>query len=227
MTKILIIDDEKHILELLKINLEAEDYIVETWNRGDMFLQKCLEFKPDLILLDIMLPGIDGLSICKEIKTSDIFKNIGIILISAKIEEDIKIKGLDIGADDYITKPFSIREVLSRVNALVRRLQPLSSIDEVYSNRNITYDFKNKILYKEEIPLELTNKEIKLIELLIKNKGKILTREFILEKIWNKEVGENSGRSLDVYIRKLRGKIDDNPNISLIETIHGKGYKFI
>lgn len=228
MNKILIIDDEPYILELLKINLEAVDYLVKTLISGKNLVDICLEFQPDVILLDIMLPDIDGFELCKLIKSHPILNKIGIILVSAKGEIDDKVYGLDLGADDYIAKPFSIKEIISRVNALLRRVNLTCKIEKnVYLHRDLKFDFSNKIVYKNEKPLDLTHKELKLLELLISNVDKVVSREVILNKIWSKEDSTKVGRSLDVYIRKLRLKLDDGNFDSYIETVHGRGYKLV
>lgn len=228
MNKILIVDDEPYILELLKINLEAVDYLVKTLISGKNLVDICLEFQPDIILLDIMLPDINGFELCKLIKSHPILNKIGIILVSAKGEIDDKVYGLDLGADDYISKPFSIKEIISRVKALLRRVNLSCKIEKnVYLHRELKFDFNNKIVYKNEIPLDLTHKELKLLELLMSNVDKVVSRELILNKIWSKEESTKVGRSLDVYIRKLRLKLDDGNIDSYIETVHGRGYKLV
>lgn len=231
MNKILIIDDEPYILELLKINLEVAGYLVKTLISGKNLVDICLEFQPEIILLDIMLPDIDGLELCKIIKSHSNLNKIGIILVSAKGEIDDKVYGLNLGADDYIAKPFSIKEILSRVNALLRRVNLTCKVEKVeknvYQHRELKFDFNNKVVYKNEAPLDLTHKELKLLELLILNVNKVVSREVILNKIWSKEESTKIGRSLDVYIRKLRLKLDNGNFDSYIETVHGRGYKLV
>ncbi|MEG0137177.1 MAG: response regulator, partial [Cetobacterium sp.] len=149
MNKILIVDDEPYILELLKINLEAAGYLVKTLVSGKKIVDICLEFQPEIILLDIMLPDIDGLELCKIIKSHPILNKIGIILVSAKGEIDDKVYGLDLGADDYIAKPFSIKEIISRVNALSRRVSVACKVEKnTYIHRELKFDFNNKVVYK-------------------------------------------------------------------------------
>lgn len=228
MNKILIVDDEPYILELLKINLEVAGYFVKTSISGKNLVDICLEFQPEIILLDIMLPDVDGLELCKIIKSHPNLNKIGVILVSAKGEIDDKVYGLDLGADDYIAKPFSIKEIISRVNALSRRVNLTCKVEKnVYQHRELKFDFNNKVVYKNEIPLDLTHKELKLLELLILNVNKVVSREVILNKIWSKEESTKIGRSLDVYIRKLRLKLDNGNFDSYIETVHGRGYKLI
>jgi len=223
MKKIFIIDDENYILELLKINLEMEGFQVVTSNTGKNIIPTLDYEKPDLILLDLMLPGINGLDVCKEIKSYKKYKNIGIIIISAKSEETDKILGLEIGADDYITKPFSIKEMIARINAVIRRITRNNNNTE---NKNqILLDSENNIILKNGKILDLQTKEFNLLKYLIKNKGRIISRKEILENVWNYDGNANT-RSLDVYIRKLRIKLQDE-NENIITTIRGQGYKFL
>ncbi|MFK4785959.1 response regulator transcription factor [Fusobacterium sp. MFO224] len=221
MKKIFIIDDENYILELLKINLEMEGFQVVTSNTGKNVLNILDREKPDLILLDLMLPEINGFDICKKIKSFEKYKNIGIIIISAKSEENDKIVGLEIGADDYITKPFSIKEIIARINAVTRRTSKNSTENKNY----IVLDIKNNTILKNGEILELQTKEFNLLKYLIKNKGRVVSRQELLENVWNYD-SPSSTRSLDVYIRKLRVKLQDE-NESIITTIRGQGYKFL
>ncbi|MGO2117781.1 MAG: response regulator transcription factor [Fusobacterium sp.] len=221
MKKIFIIDDENYILELLKINLEMEGFQVVTSNTGKNVLNILDKEKPDLILLDLMLPETNGFDICKKIKSFEKYKNIGIIIISAKSEENDKIVGLEIGADDYITKPFSIKEIIARINAVTRRTSKNSTENKNY----IVLDIKNNTILKNGEILELQTKEFNLLKYLIKNKGRVVSRQELLENVWNYD-SPSSTRSLDVYIRKLRVKLQDE-NESIITTIRGQGYKFL
>ena len=221
--KILIVDDEEHIIELIKFNLENAGYETLTATNGIDALRIIREESPRLILLDIMLPGMDGYDICKEIRKDNIIANIPVIMITAKGEEVDKILGLELGADDYITKPFSIRELIARVKALIRRTGT-SMPDHNYKFSNISIDF-NEIL-KDDTKIDLTLKEFELLEILIKNKGRVMTRDFLLDKIWGYEyIGET--RTVDVHIRHLRQKVeDDDKNPKYIETVRGIGYRF-
>ena len=224
--KVLIIDDEENIVELLQFNLETSDYIVDySYDGFDGFL-KAKENKPDLLLLDLMLPGMDGLDVCKEIKRDKETSKTSIIMLTAKSEELDKILGLELGADDYITKPFSIRELLARVKAVLRRSNSDEISEEIYELGRLKVDFeRHEVLINNE-KVELTLKEFELLEILIKNKGKILRRETLLDKVWGYEyIGET--RTVDVHIRYLRKKIeDDDKNPKFIETIRGVGYRF-
>ncbi|MCM0648746.1 response regulator transcription factor [Clostridium swellfunianum] len=223
--KILAVDDEEHIQELLKFNLENSGYKVICCSTGTEALKLAKVEKPDLILLDVMLPGIDGYDVCKEIRKDNNISSIPIIMITAKSEELDKILGLELGADDYMTKPFSIRELLARVKAVLRRttIQP---IDKSYRFDNIIVDFEKHEVTKEGKRVELTLKEFEVLEILIKNKGRVVTREFLLDKVWGYEYfGET--RTVDVHIRHLRQKIEeDDKSPKFIETIRGVGYRF-
>jgi two-component system alkaline phosphatase synthesis response regulator PhoP len=223
--KILVIDDEEHILELIKFNLETNGYKVSIATNGIDALKHARAEAPQLILLDLMLPGMDGYDVCKEIRRDNSISNIPIIMITAKGEELDKILGLELGADDYITKPFSIRELMARVKAVLRRTTT-QYIDKSYKFGNITIDFQKHEVLKYEDRIELTLKEFELLEILIKNKGRVMTRDFLLDKIWGYEyIGET--RTVDVHIRHLRQKIeDDDKNPKYIETIRGIGYRF-
>ena len=201
--KVLIVDDEEHIVELLQFNLVNAGYKVITANNGLDALKKVKENKPDLLLLDLMLPGMDGLDVCKEIKRDKETSKTSIIMLTAKSEELDKILGLELGADDYITKPFSIRELLARVKAVLRRSNSDEISEEIYELGRLKVDFeRHEVLINNE-KVELTLKEFELLEILIKNKGKILRRETLLDKVWGYEyIGET--RTVDVHIRYLR-----------------------
>ena len=185
-----------------------------------------LEERPNLILLDLMIPGKDGYDVCKEIRSTKEVMNTPIIMLTAKSEEIDKILGLELGADDYITKPFSVRELLARVKAVLRRFSIVESEENVLVFGDLTVDFEKREVLIKNNKLELTLKEFELLEILIKNKGKILTRDTLLDKIWGYEyIGET--RTVDVHIRYLRKKIEsDDKNPKFIETIRGVGYRF-
>ena len=224
--KILVVDDEEHIAELISYNLSSNGYKVITANNGIDAVKVAIEEKPSLILLDLMIPGKDGYDVCKEVRSNNEIRNTPIIMLTAKSEELDKILGLELGADDYITKPFSVRELLARVKAVLRRFSFVEPESNVLVFGDLTADFdKREILVKDK-KLELTLKEFELLEILIRNKGKILTRDTLLDKIWGYEyIGET--RTVDVHIRYLRKKIEaDDKNPKLIETIRGVGYRF-
>ncbi|SHH40724.1 two-component system, OmpR family, alkaline phosphatase synthesis response regulator PhoP [Clostridium collagenovorans DSM 3089] len=224
-SKILVVDDEIHILELIGFNLEKNGYEVIKATDGIEALKLAKEHTPQIILLDLMLPGMDGYDVCKELRKCSYTANIPIIMLTAKGEEFDKILGLELGADDYMTKPFSVRELLARVKAILRRTTQQYE-EKKYVFGNITVDFEKHEVLKDEVKIELTLKEFELLETLIKNKGRVINREYLLEKIWGYEyIGET--RTIDVHIRHLRKKIEeDDKNPIYIQTVRGIGYRF-
>ena len=224
MKKILIIDDEIHIVELLKFNLENNGYKVDySYDGFDGYL-KTKEFQPDLILLDWMLPNISGIDLLKKIRSDETLEQIPVIMLTAKNMEEDKLEGLEDGADDYITKPFSVKEVLARITSVLRRYKYTSNEKiEVLKADDIQVNVNKHIVTKNGQEIELTLKEFQILKLLIENKGNVLTRTFLLDKIWGYDYyGET--RTLDVHIRHLRKQIGDNDS-KLIETVRGVGYK--
>ena len=224
MKKILIIDDEIHIVDLLKFNLENNGYKVDySYDGFDGYL-KTKEFQPDLILLDWMLPNISGIDLLKKIRSDETLEQIPVIMLTAKNMEEDKLEGLEDGADDYITKPFSVKEVLARITSVLRRYKYTSNEKiEVLKADDIQVNVNKHIVTKNGQEIELTLKEFQILKLLIENKGNVLTRTFLLDKIWGYDYyGET--RTLDVHIRHLRKKIGDNDS-KLIETVRGVGYK--
>ena len=224
MKKILIIDDEIHIVELLKFNLENNGYKVDySYDGFDGYL-KTKEFQPDLILLDWMLPNISGIDLLKKIRSDETLEQTPVIMLTAKNMEEDKLEGLQDGADDYITKPFSVKEVLARITSVLRRYKYTTNEKvEVLKADDIQVNVNKHIVTKNGQEIELTLKEFQILKLLIENKGNVLTRTFLLDKIWGYDYyGET--RTLDVHIRHLRKKIGDNDS-KLIETVRGVGYK--
>lgn len=225
MAKILVIDDEKHILELLKFNLEVSGYEVICSDNGKEGLEMAINEKPDLVLLDWMLPNISGIEVLKTIREDSEISRLPVIMLTAKNMEDDKIEGLDNGADDYITKPFSVKELMARVKTVLRRYR--ASEGDAISAGNIKLYTEKREVYKDGEKIDLTLKEFELLRLLIQNRGKVLTREELLDKVWGYEFfGET--RTVDVHIRYLRKKLDNGSGEEkCIETIRGVGYKLI
>ncbi|TYQ12712.1 UNVERIFIED_CONTAM: two-component system alkaline phosphatase synthesis response regulator PhoP [Acetivibrio alkalicellulosi] len=224
---IFFVEDEKHIQELVKFNLEEKGYKVRVFEDGESLLKECKHALPSLFILDVMLPGIDGFEICRRIRQDNHLKKIPVIILTAKGEEFDKVLGLELGADDYITKPFSIREFVARVRAMYRRADSNENNEiEVIRAGNIKIDFLKREVFKDDKCLELSYKEFEILKLLILNKGKVLSRDTLLEKIWGFDYfGET--RTVDVHIRYLRQKIEDNDNQPVyIETVRGIGYRF-
>lgn len=225
--RILVVDDEENISELLKYNLQLHGYAVDTAFDGIEGFEKAKMIRPDIILLDLMLPGMDGLKVCSRIREDSDIKDTPIIMLTAKNMEKDKIAGLEKGADDYITKPFSVKELIARIKAVTRRYSSSASAihDESFEMGDFHVDMENYDLYISGHKIELTLKEFELFKLLAQNKGKVLSRNFLLDNIWGYEYyGET--RTVDVHIRHLRKKIEkDDKNPQYIETVRGIGYR--
>jgi len=225
MKKILIIEDEKDLVTGLKFNLEARDYKISTAYDGEAGYRKALEEKPDLVILDLMLPKLNGYEVCKRLKKE--VPNTLIIMLTAKSQEAEIVTGLELGADDYITKPFSVLELLARINNLLRRVQSGSEIPEVYRFGDIEINFKKYDASKKGKSLKLSPREYEILHYFIKKQGEIVTRDDLLSQIWGYDSFPNT-RTVDAHIAKLRGKIEDKPEEpKLIVTLHGLGYKFL
>ena len=229
---ILVVEDDEEILGMLKLNLENQGYRVLTAGEGYEALHLARVEKPDLLLLDIMLPGIDGYEVCRILRSGSESSAIPIIMLTAKGEELDVVLGLEMGADDYVTKPFSIRELLSRIKAHLRRNGIKQDIKEpdrrekVLTAGSLTLNPEAYKVYLKGAQVNLTNKEFELLKLLMLNQGIVLKREVLLEKIWGYDT-EIDTRTVDVHIRYLRQKIEENPaEPRYIETIRGVGYSF-
>jgi two-component system alkaline phosphatase synthesis response regulator PhoP len=229
--RILVVDDETYIVELVKFNLEKEGFRVIVAYDGLGALDMVREQRPDLIILDIMLPNMDGLEVCRNLKSDLNFHTIPIIMLTAKGEEVDTILGLEMGADDYIKKPFSPREMVARVKARLRALKILEAEKamgkKVYVINELIVVPDKYESFLGENKLELTPKEFDLLTLLVSNQGKVFTREALLEKVWGYEYTGDT-RTVDVHIRHLRQKLGDDSNFpDYIETVRGVGYRFI
>ncbi|MGL4992091.1 MAG: response regulator transcription factor [Sarcina sp.] len=225
--KILIVDDEMHIRELIKFNLEKNGFKTIQAADGKEGLELAKERQVDLIILDLMLPLMDGFEVCKEVRRDNVICDTPIIMLTAKGEEIDKIVGLELGADDYMTKPFSVRELVARVKAQLRRNSGSRQESNVVSFGDVTVNLQTREVRKSGNLVDLTLKEFEILKILIKNKGTIITREVLLDRVWGYEyIGET--RTVDVHIRHLRQKIEvDDKNPMFIQTIRGVGYKFI
>lgn len=226
--KILIIDDEENIAELIKFNLELNGYQTECAYDGKTGISRIKTWKPDLVLLDIMLPEVDGITILQILRSEDEFKETPVIMMTAKSQDSDKFIGFESGADDYVTKPFIVKELVYRVKAVLKRSASRASSqlteDEVIAINDLILDFHNYQILKNQKKLELTLKEYELIKYLAENSNRVLTRDDILDKVWGYDFFGES-RTLDVHIRNLRKKIGDD-NQGIIETVRGVGYKF-
>lgn len=225
MKKILIIEDEKDMVTGLKFNLEARDYTVITAYDGETGYQKALTEKPDLVILDLMLPKLNGYEVCKLLKKE--IPDLAIIMLTAKSQEAEIVTGLELGADDYITKPFSVLELLARMSALFRRVKSDSGIQEVHRFGDLEINFKKYFARKKGKSLKLSPREYELLRCFIERQGEIISREELLKQIWGYESYPDT-RTVDAHIAKLRQKIEDEPEEpKLIVTVHGIGYKFL
>ena len=224
--KILVVEDEKSISDILKINLEKNGFKVITAYDGEEAVDKALTENPDLILLDVMLPKMDGFSVCRKLRET---LSTPIIMLTARDEEVDKVLGLELGADDYMTKPFSLRELMARVKANLRRTQltdKSSDESKVLEFGDLIIDIEKYEIKKRGEIIDLTFREFELLKFLATNKGKIFTREILLNKVWDYEF-YGDVRTVDVTIRRLREKIEDNPSIPVyIMTKRSVGYYF-
>ncbi len=214
-------EDDRSIRELVIYTLRNTGFEAEGFESGTELYEAVENKIPQLILLDIMLPDEDGISILKNIRNNSATEKIPVIMVTAKGTEYDKITGLDSGADDYISKPFGVMELISRIKAVLRRTQT-EETDKILSYRNIKINPSSHTVTVDNVPIELTLKEYELLFLLIKNKGNVLTRDMLLEKIWGYNF-DGETRTVDVHIRTLRSKIKDNGEI--IETVRGVGYR--
>lgn len=226
--KLLIIDDEVHILELLRYNLESSGYEVVQAESGEEALEKLKKIKVDGVILDLMLPGIDGIEVLRQIRQSE-HMHLPVIMLTAKNEEIDAVIGLEMGADDYIGKPFRTRELISRVKSVLRRAQlreeSYKSHEEIVE-KGLYVNTQSHQIFNDGVEVFLTLKEFELLEKLLKSPGRVFTRDELLESIWGYDyVGET--RTVDVHIRQLRKKIEeDDKNPEKILTVRGIGYKY-
>jgi len=227
MKKILIVEDELNMVNGLKDNLEFEGYEIDTAIEGRTGLQKILQLRYDLILLDIMLPEVSGFDICRTARKEGI--NTPIILLTAKGEEIDKVLGLELGADDYITKPFSLRELLARIKAILRRSTGLEdgAESEFVTIGNIKVNFKNYVALEGGGEIKMSHKEFEVLHYMYENAGKIIHRDDLISRVWSIDYDINT-RTVDNFILKLRQKIEADANKpKIILTVHGLGYKMI
>lgn len=231
--KILLVDDEKNILELVRYNLEREGYRVLTAMDGDAAIELARAELPDLIVLDVMLPGISGLEVCRNLLADSSTRNIPVIMLSARAGEVDRVLGLEIGADDYVTKPFSPRELVARVKARLRRTGLERVSGEERAGRGARLDFGRLVIDEDRFSVyidgknqELTATEFDLLRLMAAQPGRVFTREQLLEQVWGYDFAGDS-RTVDVHIRHIRQKLEGLPDgASLIETVRGVGYRF-
>ncbi len=222
--KILIVEDERQILESLKDFFILQSYEVLGAPTGDEGLTLGLTESPDLIVLDIMLPGMHGFDVCRGLRSGGYAGPV--LFLTAKGEEVDKLTGFDVGGDDYVTKPFSLLELHARVRALLRRAEKEQPNEEVYAFDNISVNFTTYDLRVEGNAVRLSAKEMELLRFLVNHRGQVLSRDVLLEKVWNYD-SEVSTRTVDTHILNLRRKLQDGPPNRHIQTVHGVGYKFV
>jgi len=226
MTKILIVEDQEDLLRGLEINLTQEGYRVLKAARGELAVDLAIRENPNLIILDVMLPGMSGLDVCRELRRKGI--EVPIIMLTAKSDEIDRVVGLEIGADDYVTKPFSLRELLARIRVRLRR-PPTQTTEALarYRFGGVEIDFIRFTATRDGKPLQLTSKEFNLLRLLIRCRGEVVTRDRMLDEVWGYESYPTT-RTVDNHILKLRQKLEADPaNPQYILTIYGEGYKFV
>ncbi|MDO8715238.1 MAG: response regulator transcription factor [Dehalococcoidales bacterium] len=224
--KILVVEDDRNLLDTIKYNLHKEGYEVVTAADGAKALETARAEKPDLIILDVMLPEVSGLEVCRILRKET---TTPILMLTARVEETDKIVGLETGADDYMTKPFSLRELIARVRAMLRRTKMAENKTEVKAETmtigDIKIDVARHLVFKGAATVELTPKEFDLLAFLAGNKGFVFSRDQLLEKVWGYEFAGDT-RTVDVHIRWLRQKLEDNPEKPAhLLTVRGTGYK--
>jgi two-component system, OmpR family, response regulator MprA len=216
--RLLIIEDDEGIVRVLRRALSYEGYQLDVASDGETGLKLSRESSPDLVILDLMLPGMDGLAVCERLRTGG---NVPILMLTARDTLQDRVEGLDAGADDYIVKPFELEELLARVRALLRRTQ--SDRETILSFADLVLDTSSRLATRKEHSISLTAKEYDLLELFMRHPRQVLTREMIFDRVWGYDFGGESN-VLDVYIRYLRQKLESNGEARLIQTVRGVGY---
>lgn len=228
MTRILIVEDEEAMRNGLKDNLEFEGYEIETAEDGKIGLSKINNNKYDLIVMDVMMPNLSGFEVCKKMRSAG--NKTPVILLTARGEEIDKILGLELGADDYITKPFSVRELIARIKAILRRTENSTNNDSnnvLLNLGRLKLDFTNYAAYENESEVSMTHREFELIKYLYERRNQTVSRDDLLKNIWDQNVFTTT-RTIDNFIVKLRQKMEEDPNNpKIILTVHGIGYKMI
>jgi DNA-binding response OmpR family regulator len=225
MTKILIVEDEPNMVSGLRDNFEFEGYEVITAEDGLSGLNRALHESPDLVLLDVMMPRMSGLDVCKQLKSKR--PSVPVIMLTARGQEVDKVVGLELGADDYVTKPFSIRELLARVKAVLRRAQTVPKEQERYSFADVEVDLRSCQVSKKGKSLEFSSKEFELLKYFLCHPGETLSRDRLLEDVWGYDHFPTT-RTVDAHIVRLRQKLEAKPEEPrFILTVHGTGYKFV
>jgi len=223
--KIFIIEDETSIIKLVQHNLEKEGFIVSSSENGNDGLKQLKKFEPNLLLLDWMLPDLSGIEICKHIRKDNKFKTLPIIMLTAKGEDEDKIKGLESGVDDYLTKPFSFKELLARIKAVLRRSNP-EIVSDSLEFEDLSLDRVEKRVFRDNLEIKLGPTEFRLLEFFLTNPKRVYTRDQILENVWPNNINVES-RTIDVHIRRLRQSINIDNKKEFIRTVRASGYSLI
>ena len=224
--KILVVEDEKNIAKVLSYNLEREVYQVSVAADGEIALEKARKEIPDLVILDLMLPKMNGLEVCRQLRADRKTAAISILMLTAKTQEADRVVGLELGADDYVTKPFSIRELTARVKAILRRASRASELPEVWRCGQLTVDWARRVVKAKTRAVQLTPKEFDLLKALVEALGRVLSREALLERVWGYDRSmEIQSRTVDLHISQLRQKLGEEGKRIL--TVTGTGYRFL
>jgi phosphate regulon transcriptional regulator PhoB len=222
--RILVVDDEPDLLELVRVNLSQAGFEVETAETGRQALERARRAAPDLLILDLMLPDLSGTEVCRHLRSDSSLGEIPIIMLTARADEVDRVVGLEIGADDYVTKPFSPRELTLRVRAVLRRRQPVSpGGSQVLERAALRLDPERHRCFVEKTEIELTAKEFALLHGLMMRPGRVMTREQLLDDVWGTDIAVTT-RTIDTHLKRLREKL--GPASHLIETVRGVGYRF-
>ncbi len=224
MPKILVVEDDENLARGLEINLVKEGYSVLRARRGETAIPLAVREEPDLITLDVMLPGMTGLEVCTELRRRGV--TTPIIMLTARSEELDKLLGFEIGVDDYVTKPFSVRELVARIRARLRTASPTSS-GARYQFGPVEVDLERFQATRDGVRLDLTAREFEILRLLIRNRGSVVTRPHIIDEVWGGDESVNS-RTVDTHVMNLRRKIEDDPaNPRYVQSVYGEGYRFV
>jgi two-component system, OmpR family, alkaline phosphatase synthesis response regulator PhoP len=224
--KILIVEDEHDLIKLLKYNLEKEGYKVNHTTEGSLALAEIRREEPDLVILDLMLPGIDGLEVCRQLRRHEKYTSLPILILTARGEEADRVVGLEIGADDYVTKPFSMRELIARVRALLRRREPATANRTTIQRGSLVIDPSAHSVVVKGKTVELSALEFRLLHHLASHPGMVFSRDQLLDRVWGNDRSVTQ-RSVDVYVRRVREKIESEPQEpAYLQTVHGVGYRF-
>jgi DNA-binding response OmpR family regulator len=225
MSQILIVEDDRAIAQGLRDNLEFEGHQVHVATDGESALRAARDPRPDLIVLDIRLPGMSGYEVCRKLRAGGCMTPI--LMLTARGEEEDRVLGLDLGADDYVTKPFSVRELLARVRALLRRANPPHDLPQELRIGDITADFRSYEAHRGDRRIDLTRKEFGLLQMLASREGRVVTRDELLETVWGYDAPQST-RTVDNHVATLRAKLEADPSTPrYLHTVHGVGYKLV